>query len=52
MRWRPRLLPAALATMALLLVAKLGALVTGQPNSATDLLAPAQASTISRAASA
>jgi flagellar motility protein MotE (MotC chaperone) len=45
MRWRPRLLPAALATMALLLVAKLGALVTGQPNSATDLLAPAQAST-------
>ncbi len=45
---RPRLLPAAMGAMGLLLVAKLGAVVTGQPNPAlavlVPLLAPAQAS--------
>lgn len=45
---RPRLLPAAMGAMGLLLVAKLGAVVTGQPNPALEmlvpLLAPAQAS--------
>ncbi|MDB5371622.1 MAG: hypothetical protein JWP04_264 [Belnapia sp.] len=42
-RWRPRLLPAALAAVGLLLVAKLGALATGQPPSAVLLLPAAQA---------
>lgn len=45
---RPRLLPAAMGAMGLLLVVKLGAVVTGQPNPAAEmlvpLLAPAQAS--------
>lgn len=45
---RPRLLPAAMGAMGLLLVAKLGAVVTGQPNPALEMLvplmAPAQAS--------
>ena len=44
MRWRPRLLPAALAAIALLLAAKLGALVTGRPGGVAELLAPAMAS--------
>jgi flagellar motility protein MotE (MotC chaperone) len=44
MRWRPRLLPAALAATVLLLVAKLGVLATGQPAGLAELLPPAQAS--------
>lgn len=42
-RWRPRLLPVVLAAMGLLLVAKLGALVTGQPQAVVGLLPAAQA---------
>ena len=44
MRWRPRLLPAALAAVVLLLVAKVGALVMGVPQPQAALLPIAQAS--------
>jgi hypothetical protein len=37
---RPRLLLAAMGAMGLLLVVKLGAVVTGQPNPAAEILVP------------
>ena len=44
MRWRPRLLPAALAAVLLLLLAKVSALVMGLPQTQAALLPMAQAS--------